>query len=71
MNKEKSLINWKIRREKTAIVVAKWVRRKEFVKLTKDKNCFGKIIEGIHPERMTSEEYDEWVETLPITNMRL
>ena len=73
MDKERSLKYWKLNRENASSkkVITTWVQRKQFNKLCKDKKCFGKVIEGAHPERMTSDEYDKWVEGLNKANKRL
>jgi len=73
MNKEKSLKIWRIDREnrRNKKIIAPWVRRKEFYKLTRDKKCFGKVIEGIKPELMSDEEYMNFVKPLPESKLRL
>ena len=73
MNKERSLRFWKIRKEnyKSRKIVAVWVRRKEFNELTKDRNSFGNIIEGIKPELMNEVQYTEFISKLPQVNLRL
>lgn len=52
-------------------IMAEHVRRKEFNKLTKDKNCFGRITKGIRTMIMTDDEYMEWIKPLPKTKLRL
>ena len=73
MNKERGLKYWKLNKENSPNKrwITTWVKRKEFKELTKDKNCFGRIIEGIHPEKMTSDEYDKWIESLPRSKLKL
>ena len=71
MNKNKSLSLWKIRKEnrynKCFIPIkhiTTWANRKEFNKLTKDRNCFGRIIKGIKPELMNDYEYIKFISKL-------
>ena len=73
MDKDRSLRFWKIRKENrmNTKIITDWVRRKEFKKLTKDKNCFGRITKGIRPELMNDMEYMTWIETLPKAKLRL
>lgn len=71
--KNRDLRFWRIRKENRMLPKVKLevVERKLFKKLTADKNCFGIITEGIHPERMTSEEYDQWVSSLPTQTIKV
>ena len=64
---QKDLKNYLIRKESRYMpkIEVEWVDRKVFREATKDRNCFGKTIEGAHPERMSNAEYDEWVKSLP------
>jgi hypothetical protein len=63
MDKEKSMKVWLINRENryNKREVAKWAARKTFYKACEQRNCFGKIIEGAHPETMSDAEYDAWI----------
>ncbi len=73
MSPEKSLRLWRIKKENRADKkqFGTWIRRKEFIAMTKDKNCFGKITKGIEPERMTDDEYAEFIKGKPETKLML
>ena len=67
METRKSLRFWKIKKERKLFnkLVTPVVNRKVFIKLTNDKNHFGRITKGIKPELMSDKEYMDWIKPLP------